>query len=210
MKVDRTKFLLLTGAISAAVACTVNSTTNNDGTNNPPAPPPADDGGTDSATDGGGDAAGDGGACLGDTTTGDGGILTCGAASCPTTCTTVANEYRPGVAEATIECLLALPTCEGGGTPDTHACADKALAKACDDTDATTTCAKLVAACSADAGDASADGGATFDQTSCQTLVRGLTASARTSFISCVTEGFGLNSGNCQSAPTGCFDSFKP
>ncbi len=211
MKVDRAKFLLLTGALSAAattavVACSVSSTTNNNGTTPPATPPASDDGGgSDGASaDASGDG-GDGGACLGDSTSeggGDAGAL-CGTATCSTTCNDVVANFRAGVAEATIKCLLALPTCEGGGTSETANCANDAIAKACDDPsfDAKAACATMAASCNGDGGD-----GGSFNQATCVSLMTALTPTARATFTSCITEGGGLGSGACTSTPQTCFD----
>src|SRR4051812_2384344 len=152
MKVDRTKFLLLTGALSAATTvalvstsgCTTTSATTDGGATQPP----ADDSGPDSTTE-------DGGACLGDSVVegGDAGSYDCSQSSCATDCTNVQNAYRSAVGQDAVQCILALPTCESGGAA-ARKCAEDALAKACDDPAATTLCTKLVADCAApsDAG----------------------------------------------------------
>lgn len=219
MKVDRTKFLLLTGALSAATAvgaatqsgCTTTSATTDGGTTR------ATDSGTDSTTEGG-----DGGACLGDTVTegGDAGPLDCSKSTCPTDCTNVQNAYKPGVAQAAVQCILALPTCESGSAALTS-CATDALDNACDDATADALCTKLVAGCTSgggDAGDAGGDASTSdagtsstmFDQKSCVNLVRSLASDARTNFVTCVTEGAGADSGVCKTDPGTCIDSFLP
>jgi hypothetical protein len=214
MKVDRTKFLLLTGALSAATtvalvsttACTTTSATTDGGTVTPPS---GDDSGPDSTTEGG--------ACLGDSVVegGDAAAQDCSKALCPTECTNVQNAYRAGVAQAAVQCILALSICESGGSEATK-CAEDALANACDDPTAATLCTKLVADCTApsdagyDADASTADAGAAFDQASCVALVRGLNADARTSFTSCVTEGAGAGNGACKTDPQTCLDNFKP
>jgi hypothetical protein len=207
MKVDRSRFLLLTGALSAATlvvgmgtGCSVKSAATDAGAATP------DDGGTtDSAStvDAGGDAtptADAAPACLGDTApatgpdAGDGGD--CASTGCTTTCVALAANYRAGVAKAIGECLLTLPMCESDTTP----CVDAALGKACPDPAAATICAPLVSACASAVGDA----GPVLSQSTCETVINGLNPTGRATFTSCITEGA---AGNCTSDPGYCLST---
>jgi hypothetical protein len=219
MKIDRSRFLLLTGALSAATLGVVaggagcGTTTDAKG-----GAGTTDSGATDDAatSDGSADASADAAtACLGDTApevaTDGGDAGDCAATSCATACTSYATNFKPGIAAAASACLLTLPTCESA---DLTPCLDPALAKACTDATATTLCAQLVTGCNGDAGsDAGAtdagDAGttaATFNQASCEALVNGLSATGRTAFTSCITEG---TPGNCTADPTFCLGLLK-
>jgi hypothetical protein len=215
MKVDRTKFLLLTGALSAATTVALMSTsgcTTTSATTDGGATQPTGDSGPDSTTE-------DGGACLGDSVVegGDAASYDCSQSTCATDCTNVQGAYRAGIAQDAVQCILALPTCESGGA-EARKCAEDALAKACDDAAATSLCTKLVADCTApsdagydaDASTADAGSGAAFDQASCVALVRALSDEARTTFTSCVTEGAGAGNGFCKTDPVTCLDALRP
>jgi hypothetical protein len=210
MKVDRSRFLLLTGVLSAATlgvvgtgtGCSVTSSATDGGAAT------ADDGGTaDSATtvDAGGDAtpsADAAPACLGDTApatdpdAGDGGD--CASTGCAATCAAFATNFRAGVVKAIGQCLLTLPTCEG----DPTSCVDEALGKACHDPAATTICAPLVSACASAVGDA----GPVLTQSACEALINGLNPTGQATFTSCITEG---TPGNCTTDPGYCLSTIK-
>lgn len=226
MNVDKTKFLLLTGAISAATAVaiattsgcnTVNETSSDAGNGGDTGTtPPSTDGGGDSATDGGGDA---GTACLDDTAP-DGGSVDAGDAAlpdvcngtqangCDITCGDIATKFKAGVTYDIAQCLIKLPSCEGNaqGVGD---CVAAALAKTCPDTTADSFCAPLVSACTADGGADAGDGGVVLDTKTCTDLARGLSSNGRDKFQICIDEGV---SGNCTLDPAFCINqaSFKP
>jgi hypothetical protein len=219
MKIDRSRFLMLTGALSAATAlgaaaiggCSSSSTT--------VAPdasvPPTDSGVT---TDGGGttdasDAGTDSGACLGDTApadagdAGDGG-LDCTAAAdtaCQAGCEAALANLRAGIAFAAADCILKLPSCEGAATDVIGACIEAAAGKACADSTAATYCQDVFAACTdagapVDAGDA---GG--FTQADCEKAAVALNQTGRDTFMSCMVESGGSGCAD----PQACLDALK-
>jgi hypothetical protein len=196
MKIDKTRFLFLTGALSAAAVagmsvtsgCTVTSTSTDGGADSSTTTPDSStgtdgsastDGSTDgsSSTDGGADAA----ACLDDT----GSVADCAdAGSC--TCSTESGLFKKGVANAIAECQLKLPTCEGD--PASATCIRDAITRACDDATATAFCAPLVADCANGAGQK-------ITQADCEKLVKSLSAAGRAQVTTCVTEGVANNCG---------------
>ena len=218
MKVDRSKFLLVVGAISAATGVGLASTSCSSSSSTS-----KNDAGSSSGTDSGGDDdsgggsvnndAGDAGnnACLGDlpdaSTSGDAGdagdaATGCAALTgpgCSTACDDAELRFKSAIAEDIRVCLMPAPACEG----TTHAadCIKASAAKACPDSTATSTCKDLVAGCTDDSG---VDSGVVFDQATCEKLVRPLSESGRQSFVTCVTEGI---AGNCSSALSFCIDS---
>ncbi len=212
MKVDRTRFLLLTGTISTATAlamagasgCTVVS--KSDGSDASTTPATTDDGGstTPSANDGGG-AKGDAGTtsdCLGSGGD-DGGALDCSALAangCDIACEGYATNFKPEVAKAIADCLLLLPSCEGDFDA-MQACTTAALAKACDDATAKTFCAPIASACGKNDG-----GAADIDSSTCEALAKGLSTEGRGSFLSCVDEG---TPGYCTPDSSYCLDAMK-
>lgn len=209
MKVDRAKFLLLTGTIGAATAlamtaasgCTVVQKSGTDG-GGPAEDPPAQDAAVDttdaSATDGGGT---DGGSCLGGGTADAGAVDCSGLATngCDLTCERWAPTFKPAIAKAMADCLLKLPSCEGG-TDAVTACADAALAKACDDPTAKSYCTPIATACSG------SDSGDHVTQAGCEALAKGLSEEGRTTFLSCVTEG---TPGYCTADSSYCLGAMK-
>lgn len=201
MKVDRSRFLLLTTALAAASAvgvmatgCTVTST--DKGTT----PTPAVDGsvadtGTDAYTTDGGDGA----ACLDDT----GGAASCSgiSTSCAAACEPYLANYKSGVARDIISCLNSLPTCEGTQAEVQIAnCVKLALAKTCDDASATAFCAPMAESCGADGGTVG------LEQAECVGVAKGLNATGRAAFTTCVTEG---TPGYCRTAPSLCVGSVE-
>jgi hypothetical protein len=206
MKLDRTRFLMLTTAISGAIAactvgaCSVNSTTNNgpgggdgstgdDGATGNDGSTTHDGSGEASTNDGGNeattcdDSVGSAGACAdyadggtGPADAGDGGSVCLSSAFCDST---LAN-LKPKVAQAAIACVVALPTCESGAGIDT--CVETALAGACADTTGKAACDQIASVC----GDAGADAG--VSPADCQKYTAGLTAAGRTAFVACMTE----------------------
>ncbi len=215
MKVDKTRFLLLTGALAAATVvgvgttsgCTTTSTSTDGGTTGDSGP------GTDSGGDDG--STGDSGACLGDTAStpapdaeGGGGI-DCSANGCDLQCASASANFRAGVAEEIQKCLLKLSACEDNAA-GINGCIEDAVGKACTDSSATTFCTPLVTACGGGGeggADAStADGGASqtvFDQNNCEALATALSADGRTALKTCVDEGI---AGNCTADPGFCID----
>ena len=205
MKIDKTRFLLLTTSIAATAAAAIVSTTGCSSTTtktdagSSSGSTPTDSGTTDedaTTTDGGTDtdATADGGACLANT----GAAPMCGPAGegedaggfakCATECDTVSANFKTDVAKSISDCMDLAPTCEGAA----EGCVAKAIAKACDDPDAVTFCTAAVASCT--------DAGATITQADCETLVRGMSVQGRTDLQSCVDESL------CSVA---CFDAVK-
>ncbi len=206
MKIDRTRFLFLTGAMAAA-ACTINSTATDGGTTTPPATDAGHtgdatvaDSATDAATDDASedpadaltkaDVAADTGPTCDDSvgTAGACGLYADGGADTgidggnmcldSVSCHNVTTLLKPRVAQKAIECIVGLPTCEGDFTP----CFQAAFDNACPDTSGAAACATITAAC----GDASAgDAGLA---TACGKISNGLTAAGRTKFVACMTE----------------------
>jgi hypothetical protein len=214
MKVDRSKFLLVVGALSAATGVVVASascaTTSSSSKNDAGTSSNVDSGDDDFDSGSLGDSGGDAGnACLGDlpdaSVADDAGDAATGCAAltgsgCASACDSVAASFKSGLAEDVRTCLVPAPTCEGGAAASPVAsCVEKAVAKACPDTTATSTCTPLVAGCPAD--DGGADGGIVFNQATCEQVVRSLNQSGRDTFTSCITEGI---SGHCTADPSFC------
>lgn len=213
MKVDRARFLLLTGAIGAATAlaltgasgCTVVQKTSGSDGGGSTSNPETDSG--SSTTDGGGttvkdDAGTTTSDCLGSGSS-DAGALDCStlaANGCDVYCDTYATNFKPAIAKAIADCLVKLPTCEGG-MDAMKACTDAALAKACDDPSAKTFCTPVASECAKN--DAGAEG---LTQSSCEGLAKGLSEQGRTDFLSCIDEG---SPGYCTYASAFCVDAFK-
>lgn len=200
MHVNRSRFLLLTAVLAGGAGCTINNTTL-----------PGGDGGTQDASAGdsstGDSSTGD--SSTGDSSTGDGGTeaSTCddttatvpdcnalgdagvpdGSTSCTSNtsfgpaCTAFGANLKPRVAKRAIDCAVALPSCESGAGLDT--CLTSALAQACDDSTAATTCAAIASICA----DAGADAGISAAQ--CQQSLSGMTPAARALIQTCFTEG---------------------
>ena len=199
MKIDRSKFLLLTTTISAALVagvagsagCSSTNATNDAG--GVDANTTADSGGeVDSGTSDGAVDGGDAGACLGDigsptcelgADAGDGGLV------CQTSCVAALTNLRSAVADQAGKCLLGLPTCEGGGA-EVAACFEDAIKKACPDPDAPAFCARVAANCN-DAG--AADAGAAVTS-KCAAIASALNATGRSTLETCVTESGCINS----------------
>lgn len=211
MKVDRTRFLLLTGTISTATAlamagasgCTVVS--KGDGSDAATTPTTTDDGGstTPATSDGGAKSdAAPTSDCLG-SGAGDAGALDCtklAANGCDVSCEAYASNFKPEVARAIADCLVKLPSCEGDFDA-MQACATAALAKACDDPTAKTFCTPIASSCGKNDG-----GAADIDQSKCEALAKGLSTEGRASFLSCVDEG---TPGYCTPDSSYCLDAMK-
>ncbi len=216
MKIDRSKFITITGALAAASgitafsACTIVSTSGG----NPDAASPSDsatnpdgplgDGETpDGSSEAGADAGVDSPAgCLGDDKVlnpscssfaadgGDAGACIRGQEG-QSACASYQTNMRNGVARAAILCLAVAPTCEGTVDAITR-CGLEALSRACPDPAAQAFCQKEIAACAA-AGTTPA-----VTQKQCEQYASGLNDKGRAAFTSCATEG-------CALVDTGCF-----
>jgi hypothetical protein len=202
MKVDRSRFLLLAAALSANACTIVNNTTNNDAAAATDTGTSGSDTGADSTIDSSiddssSDVALDAPADATDATdsaetlcTDEGAAVTacsgttaggCVLDAVPQ-CTSYPQYFKPKVAKAAVDCLAALPTCEG--TTEVFACGFSALEGACPDSDVDTYCAGLVAIC-ADP-DAGADAGST-DLADCKKYASGLNLDGRTRLTAVVT-----------------------
>jgi hypothetical protein len=206
MKIDRARFLVLTGAISGAIAaasaveaCSVATTSTpdaggtqqgdsgsgQDATNGTDSGGGTDTGtGSDTATDSPStcdDSVGTSGACA---DYADGGTPADAGNGClnDVVCTGLLNGLKPKVAQNAINCIVTGPACEGAaGTPIAD-CIAQALGNACADSTGAAACQQIDATCSdagADAGISSAD---------CQKLTPGMTSAGRTQFVACMTE----------------------
>ena len=205
MKVDKTRFLFLTSAITAAIGaasgCALVSTSggNADGGTTPtPDGATTGDGGSTSdaspeaATTS--DASDSGAACLGESDAGSGNCSALGN-GCALQCTDIVTRFKGDIALQAIDCVSKLPTCEAAEL-DIIACVDKSLANACTDPTATTFCTPLVTACNSPA----------LTQAACEQVATGLTAGGRTTFTDCITEG---GASSCTADPKFCIDSVK-
>jgi hypothetical protein len=187
MQIDRSKFLLLTTAISASVAlagfvgasgCSTSSTATDGGTTDASSSTTdgsSTDGSTTDAADGG-----EAGACLDDIV----GSPTCEASgavigsTCQTKCTAAEFNFAAGVAAEIAPCILAIPSCDATPAAVT-ACIEAAIPKACPGVNASA-CTSMAATCS--------DGDATF-LTKCNAIVPALRTGGLVAFETCVTEG---------------------
>ncbi len=209
MKIDKSRFLLLTTSIAAATTALVVSATGcntvhteDDAGSSSGSTPTADSG---SSTD---DDAGEGGAtsdadaalaCLGNT----GAAPLCGPANegedagglakCSYECDKFNATFKTEVAKDISACLDTAfegPTFEGcaGAAPP---CVEAAVAKACDDPEADTYCTTLLAGCG--------DAGVAVTQEQCVSFVRALSNEGKTTLTTCTAEG------TCGD----CFDQLK-
>ncbi len=210
MKIDRTRFLLLSTSLAAATAAAVLSTTGcqNTTTDTDAGTTAENDSGTTPTSDSGAtsDDAGDAAAaCLGNDPakgpycgpSGEGGDPDAGEADagpapkCPAGCSSFSNYFKSEVAKGLNDCLEAAPTCEGLES----SCVDKVLAQACTDQGAVDFCTGLAATCG-DAGAGDSDGGTAFSQESCLKVANGLSDNGKTFVTSCI-EGLPDNCGYC-------------
>jgi len=214
MKIDKTRFLVLTSGLAAAsaaalIACS-SSTTKTDNPNNGTDSGSTDSGGntdTGATGDGGGDAAV---ACLSDKGEapfctasgegldagddaatdggGDGGAM---ESACPDQCVQARTYFKSDVAADIDKCLNGgTMSCEG---TTLATCATAALAKTCDDATATTYCDTVMETC---AGDAAVDSGTPFTKEQCVAAAKGLNDFGRSTFLTCVQEG-STSCGDC-------------
>jgi hypothetical protein len=205
-KVDRSRFLLLAAALSAN-ACTIVNNTNADagpdtGTSGSDtgADTTVDSATDDTATDSALDAsdASDASDATDATDATDAAETLCTdegsavsacsgttAGGCDldvvTQCTTYPQYFKPKVAKAAVDCLAALPTCEG--TTEVFACGYSALEGACPDPEVATFCASLVAICTDP--EAGADAGTALED--CKKYASGLNLDGRNRLQALVT-----------------------
>lgn len=211
MQIDRSRFLVLTGALAAASlgavagasGCTI---VTNNGTDASTPGPDGSTPGTDGSAAGdgstNGDSAADASTCLGDdkvlnpscaSLAGDGGVNNC--VQDPNigqpACADFQAGLRNGVAREAVQCLVTLPTCEGLATDPVADCAIKAMKKSCPTTEAAALCKKAVADCAA------ASITPDVSEAECTSIASGLNAAGRQAFTDCATEG-------CSLVGTGC------
>lgn len=198
LKVDRSRFLLLAAALSANACTIVNNTTNADAA--PDTGTASGDTGADSTLDTAmddtaadtaiGETSTDSSADTAETLCTDEGMavtacsgLTAGGCDLDlvTQCTTYPQYFKPKVAKAAVDCLAALPTCEG--TTEVFACGYSALEGACPDPEVATFCAGLVAICS----DPEAGADAGTDLEDCKKYASGLNLDGRNRLQALVT-----------------------
>jgi hypothetical protein len=215
MKIDRARFLVLTGAISGAIAaasateaCSTATTATPDaggshggdsGSGQDATNGTDSGGGTDTGT-GGETGGGDGSATCDDSVGNAGACAVDGGAAadagdagdagngCLTDvlCGNLLGALKPKVAQNAIACIVTGPACEGGTTVED--CVSQALGNACADPTGSGACDQIAAVCA----DAGADAG--LSSADCLKLTAGLTSGGRTDFVSCMTEG-GLSCG---------------
>jgi hypothetical protein len=203
MKIDRARFLLLTGAISGAIAaasategCTSATTATPDAgasgdSGSGQDATSGDSGGKDAATGDAGNDAGDGSSTCDDSVGNagacadylDGGAPD-GGNGCLSDilCTNLLGALKPKVAQTAITCIVTGPACEGAAGTPIEDCVAQALGNACADSTGAAACAQVATTCA----DAGADAG--INATDCQKLTAGLTADGRTKFVACMTE----------------------
>ena len=190
MKIDRSRFLFLTGTLAAASAvalaasaagCSKADPATTDDAATSPDGSASTDAGTTDASDASSASDGDAAACLANgaqpldcDVNADGGPP-CGTVKCQS----AARYFKTDVAAKVLDCLDMAPTCEGPSVA--VPCVMEAVAAACDDPTAAPYCASLAVGC-ADAGDAGA-----ISQAECVSVVSGMSAAGRTLLTDCVT-----------------------
>lgn len=103
-----------------------------------------------------------------------------GSASCSGYCDRIRMNYKLGVAQDAIQCLVALPSC--ANQAQVLGCVDRAVDKACTDGTTKGYCTPLVTACDPNAGQP----GSNIDQAGCEALAKGLGDAGRGTFATCV------------------------
>lgn len=208
MKIDKSRFLLLTTTLAATTAgavavtttaCNITNTTDTDAGS---ATPGADAGNDKDSSSDGSTSADAGAACLGTT----GKAPFCGPevegtdagvpAKCAFECSSVSKLFKTGVAAAISSCLdtrVSDPTVEGACYDELTPCVEGALAGACDDSTAATYCTTTLQACG--------DAGTVPSQADCVRVVKALSADGRTALTNCTVE----SAGDCGA----CFDALK-
>ena len=199
MQIDRSKFLVLTTVISAAV---LGATTGATGCSSSSSK--ADVGGADATTpDTGGestdaaaniDSASDSGPCL---TNDDTKTASCSApngdrrvvAGCDGICSLWIQWLKTDVAEAMVDCLSTRTQCDNEST---KACAEGAFARACPEPTAAAYCDDLATQCAVDGGGDAGDAGDAGDgaslKTKCLAVASAFTDQGRSRFTDCVIE----------------------
>lgn len=209
MKLDKSRFLAITGLLAAASgvaavsACTITSVTGDvDGgntttdasttTDGAVVDPPVGDASPDSTTTT--DAADSAPSCLGDDKVQNPSCdsfadasTNCAGQAGTLYCNDVQAKFRNGVARGIMECLKLAPTCEAIPDPITK-CTLDTLDKACPDLAATAAPCQAAAKTCTDLG-VTPD----IDQAKCQQYLAGLSPAGRTEFTSCAAEGCTLN-----------------
>ncbi len=212
MKIDKSKFLVLTSVLAAGTAAAAMSTgacttTTNNPTDGGTSSVDGSSGGTDGSSggtdgsSGGGDGATDGGddgsACLGDDKVLNpscSSFLEAGTdagGSCLTSldgqdaCTSFQANLRNGVAREAVNCLKIAPTCEALPDP-VGGCLDQAAAKACPDTAVDALCTAELAKCTAGA----------ITKADCVKYMTALTPAARTKFTTNCADEVGCSLSN--------------
>lgn len=221
MKIDKSRFLLLTTSLAATatalavatVACNSTSTSTDAGDQQPSTTP---DGGGNTTNSEGGTDGGGGEQCLGTdgtapmcSPTGEGGGDDAGAdggatvAKCQFECQSAVSTFKTGVAVAINSCLdkaVADPTVEGACAGALPGCASEAIAQACDDPTAAEFCTTTLAQCGGD--DAGADAGAgAITQDKCIAVAKALSGEGKTTLTTCITEG--NDCGSCFATASG-------
>ncbi|MEI7893737.1 MAG: hypothetical protein WCI05_11630 [Myxococcales bacterium] len=186
MKIDRSRFLVLTAALAAG-ACTVTSSSSDAG-----------GGGTDAQSDVTADVRSDvtaDAAC--DDTVGPGGDCntldagsTCWGEGAANSCLALTKNFKPKVAKSIVDCINGLASCPPG---DTVTCLNQATTSACPDPIASTSCSQIGATC----GDGGTDGGVSYGD--CMQLLAGATQVGRDAFVACMVEGSVCNATECAS-----------
>lgn len=213
MKIDKTRFLLLTSSLAATATVFAVSTTACNTTTTSTETPDSSTTTPDSGTSDSGGNTSDGGAeCLGATSaapvcfvegggttdagTDDAGTDDAGTdagtaatgAKCVTECEQAKGLFKSDIAKAISACVdskVQDPTVEGACFTPVEGCIAETLPKACADDTATDFCTQTLQACGG-GDDAGGDAGITAAQ--CKTYASALTDEARTRLSSCVAE----------------------
>lgn len=206
MKIDKSRFLLLTGAIAAATmvslgtaGCVITtaddkaSKTDNDAGTTPGNDAGAEDTDADAAPPDDPDASTDPDAdepdppaCLDDSVP----AVNCFDAL-PTSCAEVCEHIvdsdwglKSGVLQEMVSCLGSLPSCDDGMISDeAWACRDDAVAKACVTNNDTEICKPLVTSCATEGWEN------LFTQEVCEQTIAAIDENEQERFVICVTEG---------------------
>lgn len=161
----------------------------------------------DAEADAEADAAADGPAndCLGDTLTpvdgGDASIVCPSSGACSAACGRIVDRYKAGVAQAAVDCILALPSCTSSA--DVAPCVDSALTRACLDPTSPGYCAPLVTPCDSDAGQV----GSMITEHRCEWFANGLADAGRTALATCIHDK--ITAGTCAAEVGACADEIR-
>ncbi len=190
MRIDRTRFFLLAGAMATATAggCFVQSADDDDGEGGSGGTPTStqtdggggsSDGGMggDTGTGGNGGDGGSGGTCddsVGDTVDCSGVINACSTFAIEA-CDASTAAFKPAVAEAAANCIVNLDA--AAGCLEVYECRKDALNDACPDASADALCATLIDTCNT--------AGNPTTEVECHSYVDGLNEFGRTSVETC-------------------------